>query len=249
MQCPLHQTPLFIVQLRQLRGPDSFRLHHERFAIGIKWISHRNVLLKTKPSPSNGKGQYTFERPPGKYATMKRSLLTIGTMLGLAIALAGYAVWFHYQQGHRCLALWGAETANLIRHAPRVELIVYPDDLPQREPQSIDISAKSGLVHARHALITDSSFDWTATSPGSTVDFHPDFALVFREAETQVVLVFDNKSTLVARLESIPPIDLEPMTGQRSSIEQAAADSRSRAVLSATALQALRTFRDRCRSR
>jgi hypothetical protein len=180
---------------------------------------------------------------------VKRSLITIGTMLGLAICLASYAVWFHYQQGRRCITLWGVGDANLIRHAPRVELIVYPRDLTEGMAESLDISGKPGLVHARHALITDSSYDWSASHPTSTAEFHPTFALVFQDQEKQVVLVFDTLGGRVVELSGIPHLGPDAAPQGRPDMPQAVADSSPQAVLSAAAMQALDTFQERCRSR
>jgi hypothetical protein len=68
-----------------------------------------------------------------------------------ALLMGSFAWWYRYQQGHRCRQLWGADSAQLIRHAPTVRLLQLAPTLPQtdlaspvREPASE--AAEPGLV-------------------------------------------------------------------------------------------------------
>jgi hypothetical protein len=40
MQCLLNPSSAIITYVREFRGPDRVGLYHERFAIGIKLVSH-----------------------------------------------------------------------------------------------------------------------------------------------------------------------------------------------------------------
>jgi hypothetical protein len=215
---------------------------------------------------------------------MKRSLWTLGTILGIAVSLASYAVWFHFQQGRRCLRLWGAEAANTIRHAPRVELLVFnppessgPSDTlapPHGSlsiidlERAIDITRQPGLVHARHALIMDSSFEWPDTLPVAShpatqpLDDDPPaegsadsdlatwgFALVFDSAQRRVTLLFDESRRRVVRISD--GVNAATNPGPTSGPYRIGTELGKfpQATLNPAAMQALSTFQSRCRSR
>jgi hypothetical protein len=139
---------------------------------------------------------------------MHRGKLVIVSMVGLALALAGYAWWHHYQQGRRALALWGVENARLIRHAPRVELLTLAGEATQakggsraetlefsgavhRVSRREDISRAPGLIHARHALIEDASFEWQANADSR--EAHWEYVLAITEGERTRHVALDLK--------------------------------------------------------
>ena len=105
--------------------------------------------------------------------------------------------WHRYQQGRRALELWGVETAQLIRHAPQVELLTLSDKSASLAGESLqvegrevgiarreDISKTRGLVHARHVLIEDASFDWDGTPADCGGDWS--YALRFSDGKKSV---------------------------------------------------------------
>src|SRR6186997_3305623 len=133
---------------------------------------------------------------------MQRGKLVILAIVGTALVLAGYAWWHRYQQGRRSLTLWGAKQAQLIRHAPRVELLTLGYGDTQNEDDSLmiggrffpvlkraDVSREPGLVHARHVFIEDSSFHWSANASDCRGNW--DYALQFSNGNESIHLALD----------------------------------------------------------
>lgn len=146
---------------------------------------------------------------------INRGQLVILFIFGVSSAMGLFAVWSHHQQGHRCLAIFGSETANLIRHAPRVQLYVLANEIeastkpadavdkstsPHAEPltidrrqfavlQHLDISDSRGLVHARHALIADASYVWSDGKVCAIPTWK--HALKFTDGERTAILLLD----------------------------------------------------------
>src|SRR6476620_10123177 len=103
-------------------------------------------------------------RPPGSGRTL------VLAMLGLAVLASIFAWGWNYSRGRKSLELYGPEAATLIRTAPKVEVLREPHE------SNIDISRAPGLINARASLLSDASYDWTATeqrqeSPLFTVRF------------------------------------------------------------------------------
>jgi hypothetical protein len=123
-----------------------------------------------------------------------------------AIGLIGGAGswWYYHVLQRRVLELWGPEAAALMVHAPRAEALwLAPagahdglDDVDLGGThfavrQRADVSRSAGLIHLRHSLINDRSFDWSA--PES--DCHPrwEYALRFTDGDqSATVLVASN---------------------------------------------------------
>lgn len=137
---------------------------------------------------------------------MNRGHLAVLVMFGLAICLGAVAVFVRYQQGDRALNYWGTQPAQLIRHAPRVELLWLGDGKdPATESEVIeqltidgrnctvvrrkDISQARGLVHARHALITDRSYQFD--EPRGNCEPRWNYVLRFSDSEQTAVLALD----------------------------------------------------------
>lgn len=114
--------------------------------------------------------------------------------------MGGYAWWHHYSQGKKCVALWGAESGELIRYGSIVELLqVESRKLAGDETIKIggseqtiiaqrDITATPGLVHARQALIEDASFLWKEL-PEAVPQWQ--YVMRFTEDEKQVAVAID----------------------------------------------------------
>jgi hypothetical protein len=120
--------------------------------------------------------------PPGK--TAAGTGLVLG-LLGLAVGLAVFAVWFQWGQTRRCLAFFGPAAASRIQTAPRVELwSLRAEDGVVRGTAGRDISRASGLVHLRRGLVEDLNYRWEPSaglSPARRLDPGVwDEAIVFR---------------------------------------------------------------------
>ncbi len=206
--------------------------------------------------------QYTFGWIDGKYGTMDRSKLTIVALFAIGALFGTYSVWFHFQQGHRCLEFWGKTAGNDIQHAPRVEAIFLAEDSPpsnestdggeiseKKEPITIDnqtfvvtkrleITSKSGIIHARHALIMDSSFEWQGTR-----DAVPRWRMLLafsgRGQETLVAVDLDQR--LLGCVSTAASSPSESPAHSRSKVT-------STAVLTAPAAKAIATFLERAQA-
>jgi hypothetical protein len=109
-------------------------------------------------------------------------------IFGTALAMAIFAWSFQYLRGRRVLELYGVDAARLIRvDADRIELLqldasstsnefvkIGDQELPVVE--TIEISRVRGILHARQALIEDSSYDWNR----SLADCTPNWVYVLR---------------------------------------------------------------------
>lgn len=148
-----------------------------------------------------------------------RGAVAILGILGLGVVMASVAVWYHAQTGRRCLDTWGVEAARLIRHAPLVDALRLGPASPD-SPASLErldagaaplvvldrlpIGEARGLIHARHALISDHQFEPAAAAgeppSGGTLDATErsandverwKYALQFTEGRRQATLLFD----------------------------------------------------------
>jgi hypothetical protein len=140
----------------------------------------------------------------------------------VAVCAAGVAWWYGYRQGQRVLTLWGPAAAYRIRLAPRCELLTLepasedaPADLvlgTQRWAirRRVDLSAARGLVHARQALIADSSYRWDVppVPPGSA---RWEYALRFQDEQGETLLVFDLQQTQVLDWNQDRQADIRPI--------------------------------------
>ena len=140
-----------------------------------------------------------------------RGKLVILFIFGLSAVMGGYAWWHHFNQGRKCLELWGGEAGELVRYAPVVEAISFGD--PGEEPdtslqiagkrisieQQRDVTGTPGLVHARQALIEDASFLWNETVEQEPVEWT--YALRFVDGEQTITMAFDSIGTRVHLVE------------------------------------------------
>jgi hypothetical protein len=148
-------------------------------------------------------------------------VLVTGAVLLLGAAAAGVAWWNNLLHTQRALDFWGPEAAVLIRDAPHVTAfrLTFPAAGEDRSeganhplvdpitgsPAAVrvarDISLAKGLVHLRHALLDDRSFDWTAAprEPGDHAS-----ALTFEQDGRRLLVLFSADFT---RLTAVVPSD------------------------------------------
>ena len=149
------------------------------------------------------------------------SLLVLG-IFGVALGLGGYAWWHAFERGKLSLRLWGSDGAVLIRYATRVELLEWPETLDTLDGLTLpvaaiaedDISRVRGLVHARHALVEDASYDWDRAQDDCRNAWS--FALRFEDDGSgptnarSATLVFDTACNQVRMLENNQQATLKP---------------------------------------
>jgi hypothetical protein len=144
--------------------------------------------------------------------------LVIAAMVLAAAGASAFAWWHQYQQGRRALEYWTAEGAKLIRRAPNVELMRLGEPAaPAGEERAFllgrpvaerqDISRAPGLVHARQALISDTSYLW-GTSATATPDW--EYALRFADGGEEILIALDLTGGYAGKAGDTPPLRLGP---------------------------------------
>ena len=142
----------------------------------------------------------------------------------LALALGAASWWYRFESAHRATQFWGSEAAALIVVPGQVEaLILQPQNgrtegekLPQLDDHLIvsqtDLSDARGLVHLRHALVTDTNYLWNETAI-APVPWR--WALRFQEADDSVLVLFSADLATLGKLTSDSPtvdvISCQPM--------------------------------------
>jgi len=148
--------------------------------------------------------------------------LVVLSIFAVALLMAAFAWWWNRQQGRRALEFWGKDSALAIRDGKKVELLrLRPKngrlvDLEAFEiVETKDISQAQGLIHARHSLLQDASFDWDA-KPASHSQFETKtdvLAVRFTRQDVSTTIVFiDLPSGRIFHSESGREIILNPKT-------------------------------------
>jgi len=143
-------------------------------------------------------------------------------IFGTALAMAVFAWQFRISEGDDVLDYWGIESANLLRHANRVEFLKL-DSAEAADPDSTitingtqqrivsveDISSRKGLIHARHMFIVDHTYLWEESPPDNIQNWL--FAMRFSDGDKQVTLAFHSQSHAVQMLNNNKPLIMGPM--------------------------------------
>lgn len=137
---------------------------------------------------------------------MKRwfGVIAVFAIFGCAAALAGFNVWFHYNQTRQIQQRWGAEDLARIAYAAEVHLVklvpaerdsakttplmyrIDSRDFRAAEPR--DISNARGLSNFRYALGQDASFEWDET-PGAETAWP--MAILFEDGTGTTLFAFN----------------------------------------------------------
>lgn len=148
--------------------------------------------------------------------------LVVLSIFAVALLMAAFAWWWNRQAGRQALEFWGKDNALAIRDGKMVELLrLRPKngrlvDLEAFEiVETKDISQAQGLIHARHSLLQDASFDWSAIPAGlSQFPTKQDvFAVRFTRQDVTTTIVFiDLPSGRIFHSENGREIILNPKT-------------------------------------
>ena len=153
---------------------------------------------------------------------MVQGKYVIFVIFGTALAMAVFAWQFRISEGDDVLDYWGIESANLLRHANRVEFLKL-DSAEAADPDSTltingtqqrivsveDISSRKGLIHARHMFIVDHTYLWEESPPDNIQNWL--FAMRFSDGDKQVTLAFHSQSHAVQMLNNNKPLIMGPM--------------------------------------
>ncbi len=146
---------------------------------------------------------------------------------GLALALGAVSWWYRFESAHRATQFWGAEAAELIEEPSEVlglklESVPEENEVPEDAGiefdhrhyatlLQIDLTEARGMVHLRHALMTDSSYLWMKRPK---VPSTWRWMLKFSQGDHYVlVLLSDDLATLGKSINSSPieVISCQPM--------------------------------------
>jgi hypothetical protein len=137
---------------------------------------------------------------------MHRGKLLTLLILFAAVAVAGFAVWFHHRQSSRVLEALSPNTAALIAYAPQVELLrlASEKDAPDAAPLEIlrlqghsyyvterkDITQAKSVRTVRGWLVHNDNYDWSAPAAESKGPWQ--YALVFTQGPQQQAMLYFN---------------------------------------------------------
>ena len=153
---------------------------------------------------------------------MVQGKYVIIVIFGTALAMAIFAWQFRISESDDVLDYWGIESANLLRHAKRVEFLKLDsvDALDSASTLTLngtqqniasveDISLRKGLIHARHMFILDHTYLWEESPPKNIRNWY--FALRFSDGDKEATLLFHKQSKAVQMLDNNKPLIMGPM--------------------------------------
>jgi hypothetical protein len=153
---------------------------------------------------------------------MVQGKYVILVIFGTALAMAIFAWQFRIAEGNDVLDYWGVESANLLRHANKVEFLKL-DSENVTNPSSMlniggaqqnivsveDISLRKGLIHARHMFIVDHTYLWEESPPENIQNWT--FALRFSDGDKRATLAFHSNSHAVQMVDNNKPLIMGAM--------------------------------------
>ena len=156
---------------------------------------------------------------------MYRGKLLILLMVLAAVAVAGFAVWYHHQQSSRVLEAISPNVAALVAYAPSVELLqlVTENDVPAgAQPSEVirlqghsyfvtqrkDIAQAKNVRTVRGWLIHNDNYDWSATA---SANGSWQYALVFTSGPDRAMLLFDHAHSQMLLPDSGHILSIAPM--------------------------------------
>jgi hypothetical protein len=141
-----------------------------------------------------------------------RGKLTIIAILVVALAAATFAWWWRATSQRRIREFWGQTAQQTISFAKRVEAFKLPnadaDSKPLRErieqlpPEAfVDITHAPGLIHAKHSLLEEASFEWEAPPPSQAKE-NWNYGVRFQNGTETVTVLFDFEQRRLAYVEA-----------------------------------------------
>ena len=156
-----------------------------------------------------------------------RGKLVILILFALGLAATAFSWCYRVQSGNQALRFWGSDAAGLIRHAPRVELLLLDPAESSRTAGAErfmaigrrhfqitsrrDISKAPGLLHARQALIEDINFAWDDSGNQGPLDWR--FAFRFSDRGQQCTIALDSVCMYAQLGENGRPVSVRPISG------------------------------------
>lgn len=152
--------------------------------------------------------------------------LVVLSIFAVAIAMAGFALWWNWGQGRRSLEFWGTDGGLAIRDAKQVQLLKLKplaSEMGKKSNESLaidshrweivgtkDVTGVHGLVHARHAFLEDASFRWEEPLPIVGPEWQ--YAVRFQDETGHTTISLDLKSGAAGSWEQKRAVRLSPKT-------------------------------------
>ena len=143
-----------------------------------------------------------------------RGKFVILAILSLALVATGFGIWFKRQMTYQVLELLGPAAVQCVAvptHVDYLELQASTGSSPANHRETLtlpdtrmvitrrlDISGAAGLIHLKHALLQDASYDWHASTDGSPTC---QYALQFMDDQDRTTFLFDLDQRRVLILE------------------------------------------------
>jgi len=135
-------------------------------------------------------------------------------LAGLALT-AGVTSWlYRYEAAHQATTFWGVEAARLIAQPAEAEVFVLTvpgaEGIAEEGVELLDLGRKyqpgeakgltnaRGMVHLRHALMSDGSYEWDAPVDPATVDWG--WCLRFFDGEREVLVVLSEDLAVIGQV-------------------------------------------------
>ena len=144
-----------------------------------------------------------------------RGKVVILSIVAVALLATGFGIWFQRQKTYLVLQWLGPDAARCISRAEQVFFLEFPSEAPQGEFSSatsiiiadkevaiirrMEVTKEPGLVHLRHALTQNASYQWQAPNSANG-DW--EFALQFVYRSQTSTLLFDLNRQMVCHLET-----------------------------------------------
>jgi hypothetical protein len=170
-----------------------------------------------------------------------RGRFAVLVMVGFAVVAAAFAWWWNVGRSQRTLALYGPETATLIRVARTVEIFVPPGASERAAPDSvetrpattrqIDISHAAGLLNARASLLDDASFDWHSKPTSASTGDHVLIRFVEKNNQVMIRIDFDSRQLSIVPDGGQATLVKKTAEGWRSFVARCAKDEHAPAPL------------------
>ena len=141
-----------------------------------------------------------------------RGKLTIIAILIVALTTACFAWWWRATSQQRIREFWGPSALQAINFARQVEAfklakvdgtqMTLSERVQQVPPDEfVDISQAPGLIHAKHSLVEEASFDWESP-PDSIRDRNWSYGVRFHNGAEVVTVLFDFERRALAHVEA-----------------------------------------------
>jgi len=168
----------------------------------------------------------TTDHWPPTTAKMHRGKLLTLLILLAAVAVAGFAVWFHHQQSSRVVQAISPNVAALVAYAPQIELLrlapekdadpsAMPPQILRLQGQSFyvterkDITSANNIRTVRGWLVHNDNYDWSAPAADSKGPWQ--YALLFTQGPQRAMLLFDHTHAQMLVLDSAQVLSTTPM--------------------------------------